>query len=226
MLLHVTTDPHSCSSRQRKIHTEVCARVQAAWSAARGICRKKTFVFTKYSSWLLPMKAVPEIPFISASLPPVTRQQPSVLAGAAGYDFHSNLLYGGVNCETPSYRLCIAGNFWHEFRTKQDSCILISDYNILFTHQKWFISVACSQDTFSPDFCKALEFRYFLQCSLTNSQWCTTTLLARKKKETGMTPWMCWKSNTPVWMYTTCTKSSVPIIFLGTTEITIYSWIN
>lgn len=91
-LLHVTIDPHSCSSRLRKIHTAVCAWVQAAWSAARGICRRKTFVFTTYSSWLLPMKPASEIPFISASLPTVPRQQPSASAGATGCDFHSNLL--------------------------------------------------------------------------------------------------------------------------------------
>lgn len=47
-----------------------------------------------------------------------------------------------------------------------------------------------------------------------------------KEGNRNVCPWMCWKSNTLVWMYTTCTQSSVPIIFLGTIEITIYSCMN
>lgn len=93
MLSHVTMDPHSWSSRLRKIHTaQSVLGLRQQHGQMPGGSAEGRLVFTKYSSWLLPMKAASEIPFISASLPTVPRQQPPALVAAAVCDFHSNLL--------------------------------------------------------------------------------------------------------------------------------------
>lgn len=95
MALQVIMDPHSHSTKMRKVHSTGHACVQAtAWSAARWVCRRKdTFVFTGTQadptdeSWFGDTFPVPPYPSSQGS----THQH---LVVAVGCGCHGNPLVG------------------------------------------------------------------------------------------------------------------------------------
>lgn len=198
MGLHVVVDPHSCFSWLRKVHSTVCACVQAtAWSDARGFYRRNnTFDFTRYSSWLLPMKAASETLFISASPSIVPRQHPPA-----------------VSCSSslwlPWQSACGCLNLWNSF---WQALLLISGMNVaqnagvMFPNFRLqglaYISevVYCGSLQPSPFFSRVLQnFRvqtFPTMLPYRDPVMCHYSACQGQGGSRNVPPWMCWKPNT------------------------------